>query len=661
MRRRRSDLLIALLLAAALGAAFWVPALPAGRGWWPVPLDDVFIHFDYARAIAQGSPGAWIAGQGYSSGETAPLYALALALGWLIGFRAQWLGVWAAMIALGSVGSLLGSVRRLLAPLPGWVAWPLALSPFAIGLVDWSMFSGMEVALFCAVLGRALEALAETRAKYPHPTRTRTQWRLGLWGIPLVLLRPEAVVVIAVFAVVAARGAGRRSGFLALLRASVPGAMTTGLVAALNYAFTHDARSAGAALKLLSSNPYTDDVDRARIYVENLLTFWVKGVRAELAVVPALSFVLPLVACGGLVTRRRGLVAACIFSAFFWLLLVSWNGNAPYHDFRYYVPALVLLGIGAALSLAALPKRAALGGAVVLLALAAPKVPGQIQYFVACCANIRDQHVEVGLRVAQLPADARILVGDAGAIPYVSSRHAMDALGLGRTAPLHLVNAAVQGEGSVVEEIESLPPDQRPTHFALYPNWFANLSSRFGTEIDRVTIAKNVIGGGPTKVLYRADWHALEGDETSERSGLLQEVDVAFLASEKRASYTSPQPHGGWTTLDVLKDDTGKDRFDAGRVIPEGMTESFSVSASPPESPLPCPCTITMRIDAGARGILLRGAGDLTLSPVVAGHWREAHIVVTKLDAGQRLVFEARGAEYRDHHIWVTRRSTELQ
>jgi hypothetical protein len=644
-RARFGQTLVALVLAAALGAMFWIPAMPTGRGWFPVPLDDVYIHFDYAKSFGQGHPFEWIAGQGYSSGETAPLYAVVLGFGWLFGFRGPLLGVWAALIAVVSVASLLLSLRRLRVP------WLAALIPFSIGLVDWSIFSGMELALFAAALGRTLEALARTRERH----RERAQWRLGYWGIALVLLRPESVVLIAVLAVMAARGAGRRSGFLALARASVPGALATAAIAILNRWQTHDYRSAGAALKLLSSNPYLSDVDRARVYVENLIAFWLKALRGELAVLPALVFVLPLVAVLGLFTRRRALVAACIFSAFLWTLLVTWNGNAPYHNSRYYVPALLLVGIAASLSLAQLPRAAATIGALALIGLSGAKIPGQVRYFVDCCRNIRDQHVEVGLRLARLPDVRLVLLGDAGAIPYVSGVHAMDALGLGG-GHVRLVDAAVQGEASVIEEIEALDPGSRPSHLALYPNWFANLSTRFGQEIDRVTVANNVIGGGPTKVIYRARWNGLDGAPSNDR--IWEEVDVAYLASEEHAHYLSPQPHGGWTTLDVRKDETGEARFDGGRIIPEGASESFVFARADTHGPY----EIRMRVDDAARGITLHGprgvVGELELSPPIADTWRIAKIRVPHLVAGERLTFEAHGGAYRDHHIWVVR-STE--
>ena len=56
-------------------------------GTWSAPLDDVFIHFDFARETARGKPFQWSPGAGYSSGGTSLLYPFVLAVGYLLGFR----------------------------------------------------------------------------------------------------------------------------------------------------------------------------------------------------------------------------------------------------------------------------------------------------------------------------------------------------------------------------------------------------------------------------------------------------------------------------------------------------------------------------------------------------------------------------------------------
>ena len=131
-------------MVLGVAAAFYVPALRR-TGVRPAPLDDVYIHFDFARSIAQGHPFEWTAGNGYSSGATSLVYPFVLAIGYFIGFRGVWLGVVAAGLAVASVIDLCRSLRvlaRVAGRTPRWV--PLLFAPLVlcVPLVDWSLFSG---------------------------------------------------------------------------------------------------------------------------------------------------------------------------------------------------------------------------------------------------------------------------------------------------------------------------------------------------------------------------------------------------------------------------------------------------------------------------------------------------------------------------------------
>ena len=86
---QRLWLATAIAVVAGACGAFWVPALARTHGHVPVPLDDVYIHFGFARSAALGHPFAWIPENGYSSGGTSLTYPLALAPGWLLGFRGE--------------------------------------------------------------------------------------------------------------------------------------------------------------------------------------------------------------------------------------------------------------------------------------------------------------------------------------------------------------------------------------------------------------------------------------------------------------------------------------------------------------------------------------------------------------------------------------------
>src|SRR5258706_5145090 len=196
------------------------------HGEWSAPLDDVFIHFDYARATARGYPFQWSPGNGYSSGNTSVLYPFVLAIGYLAGFRSAAIMIWAGIVACVSVFGLLLAARELFANLsaPAKYAAPLAL--FSIGALDWSLFSGMEVAFFLGVWGGALvSALRLTaRAQEAEQRASWTDWQLGACGILLVLTRPEGAMSIAALGLMVADVARRKNG----ARAALPVSARTG-------------------------------------------------------------------------------------------------------------------------------------------------------------------------------------------------------------------------------------------------------------------------------------------------------------------------------------------------------------------------------------------------------------------------------------------------
>ena len=125
------------------------------RGW-SAPLDDVFIHFDFARAMARGHWFEWSEGNGYSSGGTSLLYPMLLAVGYWLGWRGLSLMLWASVIACVSVFALALAARRMWGSLPRFTSYLAPPAILAVGGLSWSLFSGMEVALFLAIWGGAL-------------------------------------------------------------------------------------------------------------------------------------------------------------------------------------------------------------------------------------------------------------------------------------------------------------------------------------------------------------------------------------------------------------------------------------------------------------------------------------------------------------------------
>ena len=125
-----------------------------------------------------------------------------LAFGYWVGFRDLRLMVWAAIVAAVCVFGTLLAARALFfqAERPGrsdaaarvlsYLLPPLFLG---VGALDWTLWSGMEVALFLGIWGVALLAfLALDRAPPGTRARRRGAWLLGVVGAFLVLTRPEA-------------------------------------------------------------------------------------------------------------------------------------------------------------------------------------------------------------------------------------------------------------------------------------------------------------------------------------------------------------------------------------------------------------------------------------------------------------------------------------
>ncbi len=653
----------------AFGLWFVAPAVRACEGRWPAPLDDVYIHANFARATALGSPFSWIADQGYSSGETAPLYPFLLAPAWLLGAREEHLVLAAFVLACAALALGASSLRALLGRRSGPLAAAGAMAWLSVGTLDFTWFSGMEAACFLAATLRALLWAERARARDPKFSRRKSVARTGLWGAAMVSLRPEGALLVALFAILAARGAGTRSALATLLRVGLPGALAMGLVLLQNRLFTGDFASAGARLKLLSSNPFLDDVTRAKELVLNLLALEWKVMDTQMGPASWMASLFPGLALAALLRKEtRHAAAACLLGALCFALVVSWNATARYQGFRYYAPALALLLVASALGASALgrSRQARLAGAALLtipVGLALSRVEPQRAFFARASANVHGQQVELGRRVARtLPKDARVLVGDAGALAYFSGRTTIDALGLGGYHRHPFVRASVQGEAAMLELIERLTPDARPTHLALYPSWFPATTSLFGAEIDHVTITDNVICGSPTKILYRADFAAMglpldRGSPPPGAGAVIDEIDVADIESEEEHGATNPTPLGGFTLAKILAAEGRVRLFDAGRIVPAGRVLSFTLLSG-----IQGEARLTVRGDEGGVSFQIRLVrGGLTLHEArgtaaeVAGRWTHVTLEVPEVREGDRVELRAE-AEARVYHAWTGRR-----
>ena len=664
------------------------------RGGWSAPLDDVFIHFDYARATARGYPFQWSEGNGFSSGNTSLTYPFVLSLGYLVGFRGLDLMFWAAIVAcLATLGFLL-AVARLFEPLGRWAKYLAPPAVLSLGALDWSLFSGMENAFHLGMWGLTLAiTLATVRAAQDpgaDDARARTRvrrlgWLAGLAGALLFATRPESVVCAMAFAVFAAVAVRRRFGSWAaittILRVGLPGAVVVVAQAGANRLFTGEWAANGAIAKLALNNPYMTAGEKWDQYVFLLEYVVLRNTQHHFADKVPWGWLVPLLAAVPLVTRATRPAALLLWAQVVgWLLLVSLNGQVRWQNERYTMAAvawiLVLAAMGVAVIMGALSSPAEPGRlrlrpfalragriavGIVLMAVywrhQEPNMRDQIWFFGRASRNIRDQHVVTGLVLAKM-GTRRVLVGDAGAILYASDRPGLDLIGLGGYHDLPFARATVHGLGAALELIERMPREQRPDTMAIYPSWWGDLPTIFGERVTEVPVIGNVICGGAEKVIYRADWRALDraGKPRSLRAGerVVDELDVADLVSEKAHAYEFPRPQRGFVEFRVLADpaDSSRDLFDAGRLIPGGSRETAQLRAPTGRGRL------VMRTAAGRVAsinisVAGRPLGRLT-TPKGGGGWMEASLdLPVDLPASFEVSLEVVEGEWVNHHVWV--------
>lgn len=653
----------AALAVSGVALAFYVPALERTGGVWPVPLDDVYIHFGFARSAAQGHPFEWIAGNGYSSGGTSLFYPLLLAPGIWLGLDGPSLGAYAAGLACLSLIDLLRSIRALLSAhrASRWVAWLAPLCLLAVPILDWSWLSGMESAVMGAVLGRAV--LATHRATTAEPTvRASAQIRFGAWAALLVATRPETAPIAVLLAIAAVHGARSLRTVPSLVRALGPLVALLTTQALMNRLYTGEWGAAGAIRKLALSDPYATRLEVAGTFLQNLMGLRVHGLDLELGG-SGWAWV-PLLLGGYAVldrrTRRIGL--PLLLGSIGALALVSLNTTARHQNLRYLVPTFAMLLVAVALGAGALARRGRGGGVLAALGLFAlafgpgARFPRQIEHFAQASGNIAEQQVEVGRRLARdVDPASVVLVGDAGAIPFVSGLNAIDGLGLGGYRGMPFARASVHGTPAVIELIERLPEAERPTVLALYPGWFPGLVEQFGRRRFSVRIEDNIICGGDEKVVADADWTTLAGDDRS-RAGMV--LDVADLVDEGANEYEFPRPKGGWVVGAVLREPDGRLRHDGGRIVPEGRSESFVIGPRLERGP----ARLRLRTDDGPavelsvavhRGEEVAQEQPLSLPVRPAGRWHEAELDLPDLRPGDRVRVTAVKGTWRSFHYWL--------
>ncbi|MBE0690753.1 MAG: hypothetical protein IH587_11595, partial [Anaerolineae bacterium] len=177
--------LAACLIAAFTFVVYLMTGTVAGGADAPVmPLDDVYIHFQYARQMASGQPYVYNPGLPPTSGATSLIYPFVLASGYLLGFHDLRLGIWAMIVGAVAFAVSIALVYRISRIYAGAAISMLAALAFGLsGAFAWHAMSGMETML----------AVCFSLALLYGLTARRLGW-LVVGGALLAITRPEGAV-----------------------------------------------------------------------------------------------------------------------------------------------------------------------------------------------------------------------------------------------------------------------------------------------------------------------------------------------------------------------------------------------------------------------------------------------------------------------------------
>ncbi len=574
-----------LFALGTLGLSIWAArsVLAVGGGSLGAPLDDSYIHFQFARSFARLHPLQYVQGQPPVAGATSLLWPALLApaiwLGasggslvavtWVLGFLALFgqacEAYWAGRRFLSQPFALLGGVLVL-----------------SLSANTWFAASAMEVVPLGYLLLRSARRAAEF---YEGARSSRRRNELLALAFATALMRPEgflaALGVASVFVL-----SGRTWWRFAALSLAAP--LLTPLV---NWLLTGSAASTTTVAKWLPMNMYYQDqlwpavLRNWQIFYGTLLdgrewswTFIPEGYRlVAYASLPALW--LAAERCGA----RPHAALLCLMA--FGILIPTTYETFLVNRLRYLWPfsAPWLLGLGAlgellAWPLARLRPRLALLGLVVpgLAAYGfASLAPISVGDLAQSAAAITAQQVSLGRwAAAALPETARLGVNDTGAISYYSGRETFDIVGLTTRSEARYW---VGGIGSRFEHYERLDRAALPTHFIVYPGWFG-LPQLLGDCLTERRVDGATILGGPLMVACVADYSSLGSGAapTLDVGGrkLVDQLDVADLDSEAEHHYVLD----GASPVDDVIERLGE-RFDGGRA--NRRLEQFQLRVEP--------------------------------------------------------------------------------
>jgi hypothetical protein len=542
-----------------------------------VPLDDAFIHFQFARNLAHGQLFHYSPGDGYVAGATSFLWPVLFAPFYLIGFDDLSI-LWVAwLLGFAAHAALVVETYRLADKLTGRaVATGAAAMTALFGGFVWFAASGMETVPLAWILARTARVASEWCESAPEARTPRVRNQLIALGVIAPLVRPEGALASA-FAAAALLGFAAQGPSRSWKRWLVALTPLLGplLLPAMNLLFSGSASSTTTLVKWLPMSPYYPTLSsvwepiRGNLHV--MFSTLLDGQEWSAVFVP--KGALPVSVAALVSIPLAGWRARRPWRSLFVLVLaLAMLLPCTYHTFlwnrlRYLWPFIPgwFVGLACACKLfgdAAAQVRARwVVVAPVLAGVAAGTLLGNVSWSMddlsKSAAAIDQQQVALGRWANEnLPQDAIIGVNDTGAIAYFSRRRTFDIVGLTTQGEARYWLA---GAGSRFEHYERMvneTPDRFPTHFIVYSNWMS-CEPVLGKRLHEASVYDQTILGGVTMIAYEARRDLLGSGARPitepVRGSISDELDVADLISEDEHGYRIE--HGGKETSNTVHAD----------------------------------------------------------------------------------------------------------
>lgn len=591
---RRQALVVGLTLAALvafLALVFWRAMSMATAGGIAPPLDDTFIYFQYAKAIARGEPFSYTPGAPQTMGATSLLYPFLLAPAFLLGLDELGALVYgyalnAALLLASTIAVYLLAAslsnRRL-----GAVA---ALLTLMSGPVLWGFLSMMEIGLFSTVVSFTFYFLvAEGRSPVP--------WKALATGSLLPFCRPEGVLMAGLLVLlVAARLAptALQEARWLLRRLSGQRALAIGGASNGGLPWLQPASAsvllpivASAALLLIirvilgsfAMNPFVSKgiqftpqaawfdkagwiFDNASVLLQN--PFGLLPTYVPIVLLPLIGLGLARHISAEVRERVPGLGLLVMGMFVIAALAAGQSTSAHAHHYRYIMAfyplgmVFAVLGIREVGRLGGDGTRLTAGVAALVLVLTLVNLPRWVQIYAENASDIYHQQTFVSRWISEnIPPGSIVALNDAGAIAYYGSHPVYDLVGLvtnGASIPYRY------GTGAIFERIARLPPPERPDYFAIFPHWFGFPEGGSFKEVFRTQLRRTSITGGDTVAIFHVDYAPVDrsaipnGAHTEAGQWVLVDsLDIADLEDEARHKYWQqdliPRGPGGLTIL----------------------------------------------------------------------------------------------------------------